>query len=51
MKVKTDKEVYTIPCDSGIHLLVLNKESEAVVEYMQTYFIQRKKYRYTKSSH
>lgn len=43
MKVKTDNEVYTIPVDSGIHLLVLNERSESVIDCLTNYFVQKKK--------
>lgn len=43
MKIKSDEEVFIIPVEHGIHLLAKNKYNTIVIDYLSSYFGQKKK--------
>lgn len=43
MKVKSDSELFVLPSSGGIHLIAKNDNSNLVIEYLNSYFGQKKK--------
>lgn len=43
MKIKNEEDVFIIPANYGLHILSTNQYKESLIEYLTSYFTQKKK--------